>query len=203
MLVAYAPKSMLVWWLITAKSYLKSSHRLQPHTNLACYFVFKINLTRNVKFLTSLNACYRMLENIQKYIKVVVKLIVHFCLKNKREQYLACIVHIYYFYHFFSITKHHSGSPIKWWEGVCCETKRSNILICLLETFWNNIVERSSENAISYAIIHRSKKMAEASSTRNLDVCIVEENEVINTSQKRTTSAQLTITQKKAKNKKT
>ena len=143
-----------------------------------------------------------MLENIQKYIRVVVKVIVHFCLKNKREQYLACIVHIYCFYHFFSITKHHSGSPIKWWEGVCCETKRSNILICLLETFWNNIVERSSENAISYAIIHRSKKMAEASSTQNLDVCIVEENEVINISQKRTTSAQLTITQKKAKNKK-
>ena len=44
--------------------------------------------------------------------------------------------------------------------------------------------------------------MAEASSTRNMDVCVIDENEVINISQKRTTSALITITQKKAKSKK-
>ena len=43
--------------------------------------------------------------------------------------------------------------------------------------------------------------MAEASSTKNMDVCIVDENEIINTSQKQTTSALVTITQKKAKSK--
>ena len=48
---------------------------------------------------------------------------------------------------------------------------------------------------------YRFRHMAEASSTRNMDVCIVAENE-INTSQKRSTTALVTITQKKAKSKK-
>ena len=43
--------------------------------------------------------------------------------------------------------------------------------------------------------------MAEASNTKNIDVCIVDENEIINTSQKRTTSVMVTITQKKANSK--
>ena len=43
--------------------------------------------------------------------------------------------------------------------------------------------------------------MAEASSTKNMDVCVVEENEIINTSQKITTSDVVTIIQKKAKSK--
>ena len=46
------------------------------------------------------------------------------------------------------------------------------------------------------------KYMDEASSTRNMDVCVVEENEIINTSQKVITSALVTITQKKLKVKK-
>ena len=46
------------------------------------------------------------------------------------------------------------------------------------------------------------KTMAEASSTKNMDVCVVEENEIIIHSQKRTTSALVTIIQKKAKSKK-
>ena len=44
--------------------------------------------------------------------------------------------------------------------------------------------------------------MAEASSTRNMDVCVIDENEIINNSQKRTTSALVLITQKKAESKK-
>jgi hypothetical protein len=41
--------------------------------------------------------------------------------------------------------------------------------------------------------------MAEASSTRNMNVCVVDENEIINTSKKRTISAIVTTTQKKTK----
>ena len=48
---------------------------------------------------------------------------------------------------------------------------------------------------------YRFRHMAEASFTRNMDVCIVAENE-INTSQKRSITALVTITQKKAKSKK-
>ena len=44
--------------------------------------------------------------------------------------------------------------------------------------------------------------MAEASSTKNMDVCVVEENEIMTNSQKKTTSALVTVTQKKAKSKK-
>ena len=66
----------------------------------------------------------------------------------------------------------------------------------------NVIVEFISKNDIPYDFIHRSRNMDEASSTRNMDVCVVDENKVINTSQKRTTSALVTITQKKAKSKK-
>ena len=53
-----------------------------------------------------------------------------------------------------------------------------------------------------YDALHRFPSMAETSSTKNIDVCVVEENEIINTSQKRTNSALLTITQKKSKSKK-
>ena len=51
-------------------------------------------------------------------------------------------------------------------------------------------------------MIYRTKSMAEASSTRNLDVCVVDENVIVNTSQKRTTSTTVATLQKKAKNKK-
>lgn len=44
--------------------------------------------------------------------------------------------------------------------------------------------------------------MAEASSTRNMNVCVVDENEIINTSKKRTISAIVTTTQKRPKEKK-
>lgn len=44
--------------------------------------------------------------------------------------------------------------------------------------------------------------MAEATLTINIDVCVVEENEFINTSQKRTTSVLVSITEKKTKSKK-
>lgn len=50
-----------------------------------------------------------------------------------------------------------------------------------------------------YDALFRSQHMAEASSTKNMDGCVVEENEIVNPSQKRTTSALLTITHKKSK----
>lgn len=44
--------------------------------------------------------------------------------------------------------------------------------------------------------------MTQVNSTKNMDVCVVERKEIINTSQKRIISALVTITQKKAKSKK-
>ena len=64
------------------------------------------------------------------------------------------------------------------------------------------ILEKPYENVVSYVIVHRSKHMTKASFMRNMDVCAVEENEVINTSPKKTTLALVTMVQKKAKSKK-
>ena len=44
--------------------------------------------------------------------------------------------------------------------------------------------------------------MAKTSSTRNMDICVIDENKMINTSRKRTPSAIVATTQKKAKSKK-
>ena len=43
--------------------------------------------------------------------------------------------------------------------------------------------------------------MTEASSTKNMDLCVVEEDEIVNISQKRSTTALGTITHKKPKSK--
>ena len=54
----------------------------------------------------------------------------------------------------------------------------------------------------SYDFIHMTKPMAKASSTINMNVCVVDDNEIINTSQKTTTSTRVTTTQKEVKSKK-
>ena len=50
--------------------------------------------------------------------------------------------------------------------------------------------------------LYMFKNMAETSTTRNMDVCVVAENGITNSSQKRTSTALVTITQKNVKNKK-
>lgn len=61
-----------------------------------------------------------------------------------------------------------------------------------------NISLKVYSKKLIYIALYKFNYMAEASFTRNMDVCVVDKNKIINTSQK-TTSALITITQKKAK----
>ena len=102
--------------------------------------------------------------------------------------------------HFSPKTNYHLGPPIKWWEDIGYGGQRSNIsinTIHLATIFFKKYTKKHT-----YDAFHRFQSMAEASSTKNMDVCVVEENEITNNSQKRTTSALVTITPKKAKSKK-
>ena len=68
-------------------------------------------------------------------------------------------------------------------------------------TYENVVVFCLSKKYTPYDVIYRTA-MAEPSSTKNMDICVIDKNEIINTSQKRTTFAIVTTTQKKAKSKK-
>ena len=198
-MVACATNHMHVCWLIAANPYLKSSHLVYAHTNPACCFAL-IKPNKHKVNTNTWKTVYVMYDNV--FISTTRTSNVHFCLNNKSKHSLNTPYSNHYLplknHNFFLITNYYLGPPIKWWEGIGNEDQRRNTSINSIKYFENVVAKLSSENDI-YAIILRS--MAEASSTKNMDVCIVDENKIINTSKKRTTSALLTITQKKAKNK--
>ena len=133
---------------------------------------------------------------------------VHLCFLHKSKHYLNSTKKMYsnvlcnytlrmHAIYLLSYTNYHIGPPIKWWEDIGYEAQGSNVLTKTLTNIALKILAKNLTH-----VLYRFETMAEASSTRNMDVCVVEENEIINTSQKRTTSALVTITQKKAKSKK-
>jgi hypothetical protein len=95
----------------------------------------------------------------------------------------------------FYTTNYHLGPPIKWWEEVGNETQRSNDMLKAPHKLVNIFSKFYSKKPMH--VFYRFTHMAEASSTKNMDVCIVAENEITNSSQKRTTSALVTITKKR------
>ena len=101
----------------------------------------------------------------------------------------------------FSIINYHVGPPIKWWEDIGKETERSNTKFNITKNI--KIISFSFHSKkFLYALLYRLIDMTEASSTKNMDLCVVEEDEIVNTSQKRSTTALGTITHKKPKSKK-
>jgi hypothetical protein len=135
---------------------------------------------------------------------------VHICFKNKSENYLkhsfnnhsemknlCSYLFRMHVNHSFSKTNYHIGSSIKWWKNIGYETQRTNVL--LNTTNLAKIPLRMYYKNLMYDVLYRVQNMAVASFTKNMDVCVVEENEIMNNSQKRNTSALVTITQKKAK----
>ena len=198
MIVAQAISLILVYWLIVAISYWILSHLVQTLTNLECCFGFTKHKDNRL-ILHTLNAWYNKISDVCKTIRMPNE---YSCLKIKSTHFLirinirTCLFVIFYF---FSINKYQLGSPIKWWEGTCFEIQRSNISTNATPTY-GNIMPLAKKHS-SY-MIYRTKSMAEASSTRNLDVCVVNENVIVNSSQKRTTSTTVATLQKKAKNKK-
>ena len=201
-MAAYAAHYMFVLWLLVAFSYWNLSLLVIPHTPLECTTQYQHEQTNETSTLLyelfivckKQHCIYNMNNNV------------HLCSYDKGEHflshkdndlcsYLAC-------HHFSSQNKYQLGSPIKWWEGICFKNKRSNVSVKARKCYANVIVQIFSKKPLSYAFIQRTKTMAEASSTRNMDICVMGENEIINTSQKRTTSTMLAIAQKKAKNKK-
>ena len=130
---------------------------------------------------------------------------VHFCLKTKSTHFLTRKISIntkiiFIPYHFFFKDKYQLGPSIKWWEGICLEKQRSNILENSTNTYRNVLVLCLSKKHTLYDVIYRTA-MAASRSTKNIVVCIIDENEIINTS-KKTTSAIITTTQKNTKSKK-
>jgi hypothetical protein len=83
----------------------------------------------------------------------------------------------------FSTTNHHLGPSIKWWEDVGDETKRNNDMLNASHKPVNIFSKLYSKNSMH--ALYRFKPMAEASSTKNMNVCIVVENEITNNSQKK------------------
>ena len=206
MRVAYATIGVLILWLAIATQYWKSSQSVTPHNSWEC-----IAQTCFEREVTLHSIVWFDLHNA------------HLCFQNKNEH---CLQHnssnhsdtkhlCYYLFrmydncpyynrkhinHFFSKTNHHLGPPIKWWEDIGYEGQRSNLLLNTIHL--TTILSKKYNKKCTYDVLHRFQNMAEASSTKNMDVCVVEENEIMNNSQKRTTSALVTITPKKAKSKK-
>ena len=139
---------------------------------------------------------------------------VNICFRNKSKHYLKHNIYnykktlnvcVYLFrmhasYSFF-IINYHVGLPIKWWEDINNETEMSNTKFNIIKNIKIISFSFHCENSL-YIIIYRFIDIAEASSTRNMDICVVEEIEIVNTSQKRRTTALVTITHKNPKSKK-
>ena len=203
MAVAYATRYLLVCWLIVAIPYWIPSHHVQTHTNLVCFF----DLTKHNHTPMTLYDWNNGIKDVCKISKLELNKM-HLFLKirstkiltkntsRKRWGYLS-ITH-----HFSSKNKYHLGPPIKWWGGICLKRQRSNTPESDTKCYRNAFAHIRSKKPTIYDSICRTKTMAAASSTRNKDDCVVEENEVINNSQKRTPSAIVTATQKKTKSKK-
>ena len=107
---------------------------------------------------------------------------------------------MYASYSFF-IINYHVGLPIKWWEDINNETEMNNTKLNITKNI--KIISFSFHCKNShYIIIYRFIDIAEVSSTKNMDICVVEETEIVNTSQKKRTTALVTITHKNPKSKK-
>ena len=188
-------------WLSLATSYWRNSHIVYSHNPWEC---FEQTCFNNSHEKVSLNVCRNKKIDVYKTIKSNN---VHLCLKTKsthsltRKTRISTKIFLVISYDFLSKDKYQSGPSIKWWEGICLEKQRSNILENITNTYENIAVLCLSKKHTPYDVIYRTT-MAEASSTKNMDICVIDENEIINTSQKRTTSAIVTTTQKKAKSKK-
>ena len=112
---------------------------------------------------------------------------VYFCLKTKsthslsKKTRISTKISFVISYDFFSKDKYPSGPSIKWWDGICLEKQRSNILENDTNTYENVVVLCLSKKYTPYDVIYMTA-MAEASSTKNMDICVIDKNEIINTS---------------------
>lgn len=198
-MAAFAVHTMFVLCLLVAFPYWNLSLLVTPHTPLECSTQCHHKQTNETSILLNVlfvvcnkqHSIYNMHNNV------------YLCSYDKSEHYLShkdkdlCS---YLSKHSFSTSNYHQGPPIKWWENIGYETKRKNVKLKPTYELVKFSSKPQSKNCI-YAL-YRFNYMAEASSTKNMDVCIVAENEITNNPQKITTSALLTITQKKAKSKK-
>ena len=201
MKVAHVSNLVLILWLSLAALYWKNSHSVNSHNPWECLVH---------------NYCKSTLSNVisNQTIRVNVNNVHLCCCKHKSEHYQTQRINNHekkycdglylsrmYAIFSFSSTNYHIGPPIKWWEDIGREVQRSKTLLNTIKIAMEKSLQICSKNLI-YDALHRFSNMAETSSTKNIDVCVVEENEIINSSQKRTSTPLLTITQKKAKNKK-
>ena len=189
----WAYRCVLISWLLLATLYWKNPLRVSSHHSCECFTqsFFKIAHNNTTPYQITWygeNNAYFCFHKGKHYTKRSNhSKIHHLCLYTSKK-------------HSFSTTQYYRGPPIKWWEDMGCETQRSNVSLNTLEHLAHIALKNYSKNLL-YDVFYRFTKMAETSSTKNMDVCVVEENEIINTSQKRTTSALVTIIQKKAKSK--
>ena len=220
MKVAYATNLAIIFWLLLATLYYKNSHGGSSHKPWGCLvcsscntIVTQNNINTIVWYCTKdrqQHVCIKFLLaspkhkwNTDNYVHNSNN--VFLCSKKNCLNYSYSKIHTlsYTFNthtYSFSTTNSKLGSPIKWWEEVGYETQRSNDMLNATHELGN--IPSKCYSKISMHALYRFIHMAEASSTKNMDVCIVAENEITNTSQKRIPSALVTITQKKAKTKK-
>ena len=187
---------MVILWLLLATLYLKNPLSVSSHNSRECSTQICFEIARN--HTTPYHITWYGVDNA------------YFCFfksKHYTKHSNHSNIHYLCFYtpkkhieHSFSTTQYHRGPPIKWWEDMGRETQKSNVFLNTIKHFAHTSLKFYPKNFL-YDDLYRFTRMAEASSTKNMDVCVVEENEIINTSQKRTTSALVTIIQKKAKSK--
>ena len=211
-MVAPATHILFVLWLLVASTYWKLSYGVSVHTHLECipqchykqrsktptllcelnvlHCSYKLNKTNNVYFCFK-NKYIHYERHKKKNHSKIHNLYSYFSSKpsNTHENYST------------STTNNHLGPPIKWWEDVGYGDKMSNDLS---KTIHKHVNIFSSQPYAKNSIhaLYMFKNMAETSTTRNMDVCVVAENGITNSSQKRTSTALVTITQKNVKNKK-
>lgn len=146
----------------------------------------------HIHYLSTLHDWYVNTKTNYKIIKGEKFNNVHFCIKKNKcflRHYKMCNVTLYtndcnsykIKQYCFPTTKYHSGPSIKWWERIGYDNQISNISI---KSTKPNCKSYFRKALISYVITHRLKYMVEGSSTRNINLCVVKENKVMNTSQK-------------------
>ena len=182
MSVALATNVVLILWLVIATTYWKSSQCVTSHP-WECFLH-----TCFEKELTFKSIAWYDLHNV------------HLCLNNKGKHYLnhssnkyrgtknlcytpfRMYVKYSFFFrmhenHFSLQTNHHIGPPIKWWEDNGCEGQRSNPSINTITK-----LKHTYSKKFTYDVLYSFSNMAETSSTKNMDVCVVEENEIMTNS---------------------
>jgi len=69
------------------------------------------------------------------------------------------------------MANYHLGPPIKWWEEVVYETQRSNDMLNAIHELKNISFKVYSKTPMH--AFYKFGHMAEADSTKNMDVCII------------------------------